>query len=74
MTVQADGSILGTIGGGRLEADALRLSGKGFRSGKTMIHSFDRGQGRASRDESAAGDSRERTLRFLKTYLAGGTP
>lgn len=41
MLIRADGSILGTIGGGRLEADVIRLAGEVFTPGKTLMHSFD---------------------------------
>ena len=41
MIVRADGSILGTIGGGRMEADAINLAKKIFSSKQTMMHSFD---------------------------------
>jgi xanthine dehydrogenase accessory factor len=41
MVIRENGSILGTIGGGRLEADAIRLAGRVFSSGKAVTHAFD---------------------------------
>jgi xanthine dehydrogenase accessory factor len=41
MVIRADGSILGTIGGGRLEAEAMSLAGEVFSAGKPLIHAFD---------------------------------
>lgn len=40
MAVRRDGSILGTIGGGRLEGDAIRLAGEIFVSRRSNIQSF----------------------------------
>lgn len=41
MIVRRDGSIAGTIGGGRIEADAIRQAGKVMASGRSAIQSFD---------------------------------
>ena len=41
MVVRADGSIIGTIGGGRLEADAIDLAKDVIGTKKTVVHSFD---------------------------------
>ncbi len=41
MLVQANGSISGSIGGGRLEADAIRLALEGISAKQTAIQSFD---------------------------------
>jgi xanthine dehydrogenase accessory factor len=41
MIVRADGSIIGTVGGGRLEAAAIRLSLEVIASRKPVIHVFD---------------------------------
>jgi xanthine dehydrogenase accessory factor len=41
MVVRADGSIFGTIGGGRLEADAMRLAGETLLARRTLVHKFD---------------------------------
>jgi len=41
MLVRADGSISGSVGGGRLEADAIRLAQDCLGSGRTTILSFD---------------------------------
>ena len=40
MLVRADGTISGTIGGGRLEADAIQAAQKVFLSGRPVISSF----------------------------------
>jgi xanthine dehydrogenase accessory factor len=41
MVVRPDGSIVGTIGGGRLEADAIRLAHEVLASRSTRIQTFD---------------------------------
>ncbi len=41
MLVRPDGSFLGTVGGGRLEADALRLARQALESRRTSIEAFD---------------------------------
>lgn len=41
MIVRKDGSIAGTIGGGRLEADAIDLAGEAITSKKSLIQAFD---------------------------------
>ncbi len=41
MLVRADGSIMGTIGGGKLEGDARALAGAVFRSKKPRLEEFD---------------------------------
>lgn len=41
MLVRADGSIMGTIGGGRLEGDARVLAGEVFRSRQPRLQGFD---------------------------------
>jgi xanthine dehydrogenase accessory factor len=41
MVVRADGTITGTIGGGRLEASAINLAKEAISSRKTVIQSFD---------------------------------
>ena len=40
MIVRSNGSIIGTIGGGRLEASAIQLARESIPSGRTMIQSF----------------------------------
>lgn len=40
MVVRADGSIIGSIGGGRLEASAIRLARESIPAGRTVIQSF----------------------------------
>lgn len=41
MVVHGDGSIIGTIGGGRLEADAIRLASESLTLRQTVMQSFD---------------------------------
>lgn len=41
MVIRADGSIFGTIGGGRLEADVITVARKNIPDGKTVIQTFD---------------------------------
>ena len=41
MVVRADGSIFGSIGGGRLEADAMRLAREALLARRTLVHAFD---------------------------------
>ena len=41
MVVRADGSIFGSIGGGRLEADAMRLAREALFARRTLVHKFD---------------------------------
>lgn len=41
MAVRSGGAIISTIGGGRLEADAIRLAGEAFQSGQMLIQPFD---------------------------------
>ena len=41
MVVRADGSILGSVGGGRLEADTLQLAREVFQTKRTLLQTFD---------------------------------
>ncbi|MDT8900693.1 XdhC family aldehyde oxidoreductase maturation factor [Anaeroselena agilis] len=41
MAITRDGATVGTIGGGRLEADAVRLAAEAFRSRRSILHAFD---------------------------------
>jgi xanthine dehydrogenase accessory factor len=41
MAVRHNGAIIGTIGGGRLEGDAVRLAGELFRTRRSVIQPFD---------------------------------
>src|SRR5664280_2886050 len=41
MVVRADGSIFGSSGGGRLEADAMRLAKEAMLARRTLVHKFD---------------------------------
>jgi xanthine dehydrogenase accessory factor len=41
MLIRADGSIFGSIGGGRLEADAMRLAREALRAKHTLVQEFD---------------------------------
>ncbi len=69
MAIRQGGAIVGTIGGGRLEADAVRLAGEVFRTRRSVIQPFDLsgqdvagmdmicgGQGEVLLDFIAAGD------------------
>jgi xanthine dehydrogenase accessory factor len=40
MMIRHDGSIVGTIGGGRLEADVIRAGLETLRTGKSLLHRF----------------------------------
>jgi xanthine dehydrogenase accessory factor len=41
MIVRADGAIIGSVGGGRLEAEAIELARQAIKSQKTLVQSFD---------------------------------
>lgn len=75
MIVRADGSIVGTIGGGRLEADAIDLAGRILSSKQSAVHSFNLagnavasmdmicgGKGELLLDFIDAGDENNRTI------------
>ncbi len=59
MLVKKDGAISGTIGGGRLEAEAIRAAQQVLTTGKPMIHSFLlTGEDAASMDMICGGQGR----------------
>lgn len=65
MVVRADGSSKGTIGGGRLEADAIRLAGKVFSTGKPLTHAFDLTSGNVSGMDMICGGRGEILIDFV---------
>jgi len=65
MVVRQDGSILGTIGGGRLEAAAIDLARKLIPERKTVIHSFDLTSKDAAASDMICGGSGEILLDII---------
>jgi len=65
MVMRADGSILGTIGGGRLEADAIHLAGKVFSTGKALTHAFDLTSQDIARTDMICGGRGEILIDFI---------
>ncbi|ABK98494.1 XdhC family aldehyde oxidoreductase maturation factor [Pelobacter propionicus] len=59
MIVRKDGSIIGTIGGGRLEASAIDLAKQSIPSGRTLIQSFNLTGKDASLSDMICGGSGE---------------
>ncbi|MDR3553370.1 MAG: XdhC family protein [Syntrophobacteraceae bacterium] len=65
MVVRADGSIVGTIGGGRLEASAINLAREMIPTGKTVVQSFDLTSKDADASDMICGGSGEILLDFI---------
>jgi len=65
MVVLADGSIKGTIGGGRLEASAIDLAREMIPARKTVIHSFNLTSKDAAGSDMICGGSGEILLDFI---------
>ena len=65
MVVRADGSIIGSIGGGRLEADAIGLAKETISARKTIIQSFDLTSKDATAPEMICGGSGEILVDFI---------
>ena len=65
MVVRADGSIVGTIGGGRLEAGAIDLAREIVPTRKTVIQSFDLTSKDAAASDMICGGSGEILLDFI---------
>jgi len=65
MVVRADGSIIGTIGGGRLEAGAIDLARSIIPAGKTVIQPFDLTSRDAAASDMICGGSGEILLDFI---------
>jgi xanthine dehydrogenase accessory factor len=65
MVVRPDGSIIGTIGGGRLEASAINLAQEIIAARKTVIQSFDLTGKDASDSDMICGGSGEILLDFI---------
>ena len=65
MVVRADGSIIGTIGGGRLEASAINLAREIIPARKTVIQSFNLTSKDAAGSDMICGGSGEILLNFI---------
>lgn len=65
MVVRYDGSIIGTIGGGRLEADAMRLAGSVLDSGGMLIQPFDLAGGDVAEMDMICGGKGEILIEFI---------
>lgn len=65
MIIRADGSIIGTIGGGRLEADAADLAKEIIAVQKTVVQSFDLTSKDAADSDMICGGSGEILLDFI---------
>ncbi len=65
MVVRPDGSIFGTIGGGRLEASAIKLARECIQVRKTVIQSFDLTSRDAAASEMICGGSGEILIDFI---------
>ncbi len=65
MVVRADGSIIGTIGGGRLEASAIDLARKAIPARKTVIQSFNLTSKDAAASDMICGGTGEVLVDFI---------
>jgi xanthine dehydrogenase accessory factor len=65
MVVRADGSILGTVGGGRLEAEAIDAARKSIGERKTVVRSFSLTGRDAAASDMICGGSGEILLDFI---------
>lgn len=65
MVVRSDGSIIGTIGGGRLEANAIDLAKEIIRARKTVVQAFDLTSRDAAASDMICGGSGEILLDFI---------
>ena len=65
MIVRADGSIIGTIGGGRLEASAINLAKQIIPERKTVVQSFDLTSKDAAASDMICGGSGEILVDFI---------
>ncbi|HEY3276361.1 MAG TPA: XdhC family protein [Syntrophorhabdaceae bacterium] len=65
MVVRADGSIAGTIGGGRLEADAIGLAREVIDKKKTITHTFDLTSADAAGSDMICGGSGEILIDYI---------
>lgn len=70
MAVRSDGTIVGTIGGGRLEAEAVRLAGEVFSSRQSIVQSFDLSGEDVSGMDMICGGRGE----FLLDFVDAGDP
>ncbi len=71
MLVRADGSIAGTIGGGRLEADAIRLAGEALAARRTTIRRFDLSSADAAGTDMICGGKGEILVDFIDAAQEG---
>ncbi len=65
MVVRADGTITGTIGGGRLEAEAIELGKKMIREKRTIIQKFDLTGKDAAESDMICGGKGEILIDFI---------
>jgi len=70
MVVRADGSIIGTIGGGSLEAGAIDLAKEAISTRKTVIQSFDLTSRDAAASDMICGGSGSILVDFIDTHDA----
>jgi len=70
MLVRADGSILGSIGGGRLEAETLQLAAEAFRTRRAVLQSFDLGGADAAGSAMICGGRGEILLDYVDARVA----
>ncbi len=67
MLVRPDGSIAGTIGGGRLEGDAIRLAGEALATRRTSIRPFDLSGADVAGTDMICGGKGELLVDFVDT-------
>jgi xanthine dehydrogenase accessory factor len=70
MVVRADGSIIGTIGGGRLEAGAIDLGKASISGRKTVVQSFDLTSKNAAASDMICGGSGSILVDFIDAHDA----
>ncbi len=68
MIVHEDGSIVGTIGGGRLEANAIKLALEAFKSRETKMQSFDLTNKDVEEMDMICGGKGEVLIDFIDTH------
>lgn len=65
MIVRSDGTIIGTIGGGRLEADAISQAKESWLAKQTMLHPFDLSSNDVALSDMICGGTGELLLDFV---------
>ncbi len=65
MVVRADGSIIGSVGGGRLEAEAIELARQAIRARKTLVQSFNLTSKDAAGSDMICGGVGETLIDFI---------